>query len=265
MQIHSINTIVLYKFTSQSIKKRTIMTTLTKIIVTTLLSILLLSCNFDVNFGSINGTGNVISAERNISEAFTTVKTSHGLDVYLTQGDDISLTVEADENLHDIIKTEVENGTLTITASENIGRAESKKIRLTFNDISKIKTTSGSDVYSTNTLIVDDLEINSTSGSDVDLSIDTETLRCKSTSGSQITLRGRTNSLNAKATSGSDINAEDLDARSSHVSATSGAGITVNTKKELYANASSGGDITYYGNPEKIEKSDGVSGHISQH
>jgi len=239
------------------------MTTLTKIIVTTLFSILLLSCNFDVNFGSINGTGNVISVERGLSEPFTTIKTSSGLDVYLTQDDDISLTVEADENLHDIIKTEVENGTLTIKASENIGRADSKKIRLTLNDISRIKTTSGSDVYSTNTFNVDELDINSTSGSDVNLSIHTQALRCKSSSGSQITLRGKTNLLNAKATSGSDINAEDLDANSSHVSATSGAKIHVNTKKELYAKASSGGDITYYGNPEKIEISDGVSGHIS--
>jgi hypothetical protein len=241
------------------------MTTLTKIIVTTLLSMLFLSCNFEANFGSVNGTGNVVSDERNISEEFTAIKTSRGLDVFLTQGDDTILIVEADENLHDIIKTEVENGTLIITASENIGRADSKKVRLTFKNISKIKTTSGSDVYSTNTLNIDDLEISSTSGSDVDLSVNTENLICKSTSGSQISLRGKTNSLNAKATSGSNIKAEDLIASSSHVSATSGAGITVNSNKELYAKASSGGDITYYGNPNKITKSDGVSGNISKH
>jgi len=241
------------------------MTTLTKIIVTTLLSMLFLSCNFDVNFGSVNGTGNVTTTKRDISDDFTKIKTSRGLDVYLTQGNAVSLTVEADENLHNIIKTEVVNGTLKIYSDKNIGRADSKKIRLTFKDISNIESTSGSDVYSTNTINVADLEINSTSGSDVDLSLNTENLICKSTSGSQITLRGKTNSLNAKATSGSDINAEDLNASSSHVSATSGAGITVNTKNELYAKASSGGDITYYGNPEKIKKSDGASGNISQH
>ena len=241
------------------------MTTLTKIIVATVLSLLLLSCNFDATFGSINGTGNVISVERNITEDFTKIKTSRGLDVYLTQGDVVSLTVEADENLHDIIKTEVVNGTLKIYSDENIGRSESKKVRLTFKNISNIKSTSGSDVYSTNTINVDDLEINSTSGSDIDLSLNTETLTCKSTSGSQITLRGKTHSLNAKATSGSNIKAEDLQASSSHVSASSGAGITVNTKKELFAKASSGGDIKYYGNPEKVQKSDHVSGNISKH
>ena len=47
-------------------------------------------------------------------------------------------------------------------------------------------------------------------------------------------------------------------AESSHVKATSGADITVNTSKELIAKASSGGDVKYYGNPEKVEKSDGI-------
>jgi len=241
------------------------MTTLTKIIVTIILSMLLLSCNFDANFGSINGTGNVTTVERNITDNFTKIKTSRGLDVYLTQGDVVNLSVEADENLHDIIKTEVVDGTLKIYSDENIGRADSKKVRLTFKDISNIKSTSGSDVYSTNTINVDDLEISSTSGSDLDLSINTESLTCKSTSGSQITLRGKTNSLNAKSSSGSDINAEELEANSSLVSASSGAAITVNTKKELFAKASSGGDIKYYGNPEKVKKSGGVSGNISKH
>ena len=41
-----------------------------------------------------------------------------------------------------------------------------------------------------------------------------------------------------------------------------GADITLNTSDELYAKASSGGDIKYYGNPEKITKKDGVSGNI---
>ena len=70
--------------------------------------------------------------------------------------------------------------------------------------------------------------------------------------------------LIAEATSGSDIKAADLIAESSHVKATSGADITVNTSKELIAKASSGGDVEYYGNPEKVEKSDNPSGSVKQ-
>ncbi len=53
-------------------------------------------------------------------------------------------------------------------------------------------------------------------------------------------------------------------AESSEVKATSGADITVNTSKELTARATSGGDVKYYGNPEKVDKSDSSSGSIKQ-
>jgi len=239
------------------------MSTLTKIMASIILAILMMSCNFDGNFGTgVNGNGNVITQKRPLNGTFNSVKISRGLDVYLTQSDTESLTIEADENLHDIITTNIENNVLVITANENIGRSSSKKIMLNFNNISAIKATSGSDVVSTNTISVSDLEINSTSGSDIELSIDAESVNCHSTSGSDIELKGKTNSFIAQATSGSSIEAENLNTLNAQVKATSGADIRVNTSKKLTAKASSGGDIRYSGNPEIIKTSDGVSGSI---
>jgi len=239
------------------------MTTLTKIIVYVLLSLSVFSCNFDLNFGTgIRGNGNVQSEDRAINASFTAIKASHGLDVYLTQGDKVSLRVQADENLHDLIETVVEDGVLRIYARKNIGFAASKKIMVSFKDISKITSTSGSDVYSTNTITTESLELKTTSGSDMELDVNTSSLDCKSTSGSDLRLSGKTDKLYAEATSGSDIKAGNLKAKSSNVKATSGADITVNTSFELNARATSGGDIKYLGNPEKVSKSDGVSGSI---
>ncbi|MCL6294310.1 head GIN domain-containing protein [Jejuia spongiicola] len=239
------------------------MTTLTKIIVATLLSLTLFSCNFDINMNSgVRGNGNVQTVERSITESFTAIKATEGLDVYLTQSNSESITVEADENLHDLIITEVVDNVLKIHTRENIGRSTSKKVRVSFKDISAITSTSGSDVYSTNTITTDYLILKSTSGSDMKLNVDTSTLECQSTSGSDLKLSGKTKKLIAEATSGSDIKASNLIAESSQVKATSGADITVNTSKELTAKANSGGDIKYYGNPEKVNKSDGPSGSI---
>lgn len=239
------------------------MTTLIKIIVATILSLMLFSCNFDINFNSgVQGNGNVLTENRTIEKPFSTIKATEGLDVYLTQGDTEFITVEADENLQELIIVEVENDILKIHTSENIGRCKSKKVAVTFKDISGIISTSGSDVYSTNVIEVDELEIKSTSGSDMTLEVNTHTLNCKSTSGSDMRLSGKTEKLVAEATSGSDIKAGDLIAESSHVKATSGADITVNTSKKLIAKATSGGDIKYYGDPEDVEKSGGASGKI---
>ncbi|SFZ93016.1 Putative auto-transporter adhesin, head GIN domain [Flaviramulus basaltis] len=241
------------------------MTTLIKFIVATVLSLMLFSCNFDLNLNSgVRGNGNVIKQERTVNEPFSTIKATEGLDVYLTQSNNESITVEADENLHELIMTEIEDGVLKIHTKENIGNATSKKVMVSFKDISSIISTSGSDVFSTNTIIVETLNLKSTSGSDMKLDVNTSVLHCNSTSGSDMHLSGKTLKLIAEATSGSDIKAADLIAESSEVRATSGADITVNTSKELTARASSGGDVKYYGNPEKVNKNDSPSGSIVQ-
>lgn len=239
------------------------MSTLVRIIVTSILSILMLSCNFSMNLGpGIDGNRNVVNHERSISNDFESIKVSQGLDLYITQGDQVSISVEADENLHEFIMTEVENGVLSVYTTENIRKAASRKVNLSITNISAIKATSGSDVFSTNTIKTDDLELNSTSGADIKLNVKTKTLNCHSTSGSDIIVSGTTTSLIAEATSGSDIKASNLEAETSKVNATSGADISVNTSKELTARATSGADIRYSGNPEKVNKSDNSSGSV---
>lgn len=239
------------------------MNTIVRIVVTTLLSIFMLSCNFSMDFGpGVDGDRNVIIANRNISNNFESVKVSQGLDLYITQSNSVTLSVEADENLHELIMTEVEDGVLRIYTTENIRRAASRKINLNVADISAIKATSGSDVISTNTIEVDELELNSTSGADIKLTVKTEKLNCHSTSGSDIKLSGTTKALIAEASSGSDIEASQLKAETSKVKASSGADISVNTSKELTARASSGGDIRYTGSPERVNTSDSSSGSV---
>ncbi|WP_033956360.1 head GIN domain-containing protein [Psychroserpens jangbogonensis] len=237
------------------------MTTLTKIIVTALLGVLLTSCNFDLNLG-VKGNGDVTTTDREINGDFNAIEVSRGLDVYLTQGDTESIRVQADENLQEIIVVEVENGVLSIYADENIGSAASKKIMVNFKNIDRISASSGSDLISTNVISGDELKISTSSGSDVELEVEVESLICESSSGSDIKLSGSTNTFRADASSGSDIKAAKLKAIKTIAEANSGADITVNTSKELTAHANSGGDIKYYGNPEKVEKNDGPSGSI---
>ncbi|MCX7550095.1 head GIN domain-containing protein [Xanthomarina sp. F2636L] len=240
------------------------MNTLTKVLASIIMAIVMMSCNFDGNFGmGINGNGEVITKERTLEGSFNSVKVSRGLDLYLTQSDTESLTVEADENLHEIITTSIENDVLLISATENIGRSTSKKIMLNFKNLHAIKSTSGSDVFSTNTIYTDEIELKATSGSDMELHIESKSITCYSTSGSDIELTGKTDNFIAEATSGSAIEADNMITESAQIKATSGADIVVNTSK-LIAKATSGGDIRYLGNPEILEKSDGVSGSIKK-
>jgi hypothetical protein len=241
------------------------MTTLVKIIVTTLISLSLFSCNFnmDINPG-VNGNGTVTTQSRSLDQPFSAIKASQGLDVFLTPSETEHVTVEADENLQSIIVTEVVDGVLKIHTKENIGYSKSKKVMVHFKAIANIVASSGSHVQSTKTITAQNLELETSSGSNLTLHVNTNTLTCKASSGSDLNISGKTNQLIAKASSGSDIKAADLTAETANVKASSGADVTVTATKELIAKASSGADIKYYGNPEKVDMNDSASGTIKQ-
>lgn len=241
------------------------MTTIAKILASTIMSMMLFSCNFDMNFSpGVTGNGNVVIDERIIDQPFDGIEANAGLDVYLTQNGTNSVVVEADENLQDLIKTYVKNGVLHLTVDGNISYAESRKVMVSFGNISKIESNSGSDVYSEGVIRAEDLSLKSTSGSDMEIEVITNNLSLEASSGADLKVKGRTNKLTAQASSGSDIKAGNLESQICTAKASSGADIIINTKKELVASASSGGDIKYSGHPEKVQKSDSPSGNIRE-
>ncbi|MDJ0644642.1 MAG: head GIN domain-containing protein [Flavobacteriaceae bacterium] len=212
--------------------------------------------------GGVKGNRIVKTATRSISSDFEAIRVSNGIDVYLTMGNSTSLKLEADENLHDIIQTEVEDGVLKIYADENIWSAKRKKVYLNAEKVNEIRVNSGAELRSENTLETDDLKVSVTSGADVRLIVDVVNLTCSTTSGSDARIEGTADHFVAKSTSGSDLQASGLEAKTCEARVTSGADISVNVTEELDANATSGGDIKYVGNPKKIRKNSSSGGDV---
>ena len=220
----------------------------------------LISCNVS----GVTGSNNVIKKSRTISESFNAIKVSQGIDVYLKQSDKISVTVEADDNIYDLLITEVKDNVLHIYFDKNVGRVKAKKVYVSMKDIVSLTASSGADIEGSGKITGNTLILKASSGADIELEVDVKELTCSSSSGSDIDVSGNCNKLDASSSSGSDINAENL--KSNHVDAesSSGSDITVYVVESLKADASSGGDIRYKGEPKEkdIEKSSGggVSG-----
>jgi hypothetical protein len=126
---------------------------------------------------TVYGNGDVVSEERIIGD-FDRLKVSTGIDVIMKQGDNISLMLEADENLHDVIKTEVIDNTLKIHTVKNIRRAKAKKVYLIYTDLNSIRVSSAGDVRGENTLRTDHLDIDLSSAGDLTLDLEAEELTC---------------------------------------------------------------------------------------
>ena len=227
-----------------------------------LLALVATSCNFDMLVNQETGNGNVVTKTRNVSENFSGVRGSSGLDVFLEQGDEVKVVVEADENLHEFIETEVINGVLKIRTSKNINRAKSKKVYVTFVSLDNVEASSGADVIVTDIIRGETLDISSSSGADLEIEVDARDLTAKTSSGADIKLSGRAKYFSADASSGSDLNAKNLQVDKCRAEASSGADIIVNVANSLDAKASSGGDIRYYGDPVTVNKKDGHSSAI---
>jgi len=221
------------------------------------------SCSVDI-FNRISGNGNVLTETRKINNDFTTVKVGSGIDLYITQGSKVSLTVEADENLHDLILTEVNNGHLKIYTEKNIWKAKARKVHLTITDLEELTATSGSDVYTKNTLKLENFKISTSSGADARVTVHANTVSSSASSGSDLRISGLTDSHTSKASSGSSINAYSLESKKTIVKASSGADINIYASESLDAKANSGGDIDYKGNPKKVNVKTSSGGSISE-
>ncbi len=221
------------------------------------------SCNLNIHTGE-NGNGNVVTEERTVSEDFNEVRGSAGLDVYLTQGDENKIMVEADENLLQYIETDIEDGKLHITTSENIGNSKSKKVYVTYKELIAVEASSGADVTGNSVIKSENLSLKSSSGADLKVEVFAKDLIAKSSSGADLEVSGKASSLRADASSGSELDAKELLVINCNAEASSGAGVTVNVKEKLETQVSSGGDINYYGNPISVNSNESHSGSVNK-
>ncbi|MCR9262627.1 MAG: DUF2807 domain-containing protein [Flavobacteriaceae bacterium] len=240
------------------------MTTLARLAIAVLFSLFASSCMMDINFGSgKKGNGQVVEETRNVSEDFTMISASEGLDVYITQDRDFKISVEADENIIDLIATDVRDGRLKIHTTENIGRA-TKKIYVSLPEITALESSSGADLIVQNVIEVQKIELDASSGSDLQVELVADEISAEASSGADIKISGKANMLYADASSGSDIKARELTTIKCNADASSGADISVNVTESLIADASSGADISYTGEAS-VQKKKSVSGSIHKY
>lgn len=233
-----------------------------KIIAILFITTIFSSCAIDM-FNRVNGNRNVITQKRKTSNTFTGIKVSTGIDLYINQGSKNKVTVEADENLHDIIITEVEDGILKVYTEKNIWKAKARKVYVTIEDLTSLRATSGSDVYGKGIIKSDKISITATSGANIEITLDANNVETTSTSGSDIKVTGKAINHNSIATSGSSIDAYSLESKNAIAKATSGADINIYASDKIDVKATSGGDIDFKGNPKSVNKKSTSGGSIS--
>jgi hypothetical protein len=210
---------------------------------------------------TVYGNKHVVKKEREAGK-FTGLRVSSGIDVYLKQTGDESIAVEADENLHEYIVTEIRDGVLNIYTDANIRKAEMKRVYVTMKDINSLRTTSAGDIIGETSVKTDKLKLSASSAGDIKLEVYAKEIEADVSSSGDVTLTGEAGILNADLSSAGDLNAFGLEVKEADVSASSAGDADINVSERLTARASSAGGVNYHGNPKYIDAHSSSAGGV---
>lgn len=236
----------------------------TKAIIITAASLLLTSCNWTVDLGdSITGSGNIVKETRKL-DTFTKVDVKSGINCIIKQADNFEVLVEADDNVIKEIKTRVENGTLIIESDFGNYHNATRKVTVTMPKIDNLETSSGATLKSLNVLTGTNISLKSSSGSEMDVNVESDTVSLETSSGSEQNVKGKALTVFASSSSGSSIDADELLANDVSAQSSSGSSIDVHSIVNLNGKASSGSSINYKGNPKQVTKEETSGGSVSR-
>lgn len=187
----------------------------------------------------VNGSGNIQTQDREVSN-FTKIDVSGVFKVEVTLQRDVDVKVEADENLLSFIKTEVNDDTLQIKAKKRLSSKNPLVIKVSVPNVEALEISGASKIEMTN--------------------VKNDSLTVDSSGASKIKIEGITKNLTVDSSGASTINAENLKSENAFIDSSGASKINVFASNTLEADLSGASNVVYSGSPKNIKKkASGVS------
>lgn len=197
-------------------------------------------------FGShrgIRGSGNRVTETREI-EDFDKIESKGSFDVVITAGEELGLEITFDDNLIDLIQTDVRGNTLRLGADENYNSRRSCRIDITVPSIERVKLSGSGDIFVMN--------------------LENEYFEFYLSGSGDLRAEGRTDELVVHVSGSGNIDTRDLKAKYVETSVSGSGDVKVYAAESFTGRISGSGDIDVYGNPPQISKRVSGSGDISR-
>lgn len=193
---------------------------------------LLSSCGIS-NISGIKGSGNAKTETRNVS-GFKEIKAGGAVNLEIIVQKDFSVSIEADDNLLEHIKTEVSGDTLSISPKDSISPKTKIKVKISMPELTNL------DISGASTANVSGAK--------------TDSLKLNASGASKINIDGETKSLDAKASGASKIEAENLRTENAKADSSGASTVTVAPTGDLDAEASGASTVIYTTEPKNIKQ-----------
>ena len=193
---------------------------------------------------TIAGSGQVMSEDRSLPD-FDTVELEGNMDVEISKGDSVKCTVEGDDNIIPLLKTEVRGNRLRIYLKRGISLSSYKALNV-YLEVPEINgvSVSGSG----------DISFTDVTRGDVKVSIN---------GSGDLTGTGEAEAVTAEINGSGDMHLFKLFSERASVEINGSGDVEINASASLDAEINGSGDIKYKGNPPEIKRSVNGSGDIA--
>ena len=203
-------------------------------------------------FKGIKGDGNVVKQERDVSN-FKGIDVGGAFKVYLTQGETEKLVVEADQNLMDVIETDVRAGVLKIKTSDDIKDATELNIYITFKDLNELDISGACDLIGENKFKLNDIDIDCSGASEVDMKFSATSVDIDCSGASNVDFYGSAESVNMDLSGASKIDAGDFEVEKYDIDVSGASSGKIYVTGELSVEVSGAANLKYKGDPKILE------------
>ncbi|MEW5993789.1 MAG: head GIN domain-containing protein [Candidatus Zixiibacteriota bacterium] len=233
-------------------------------------------------FGAgVKGSGDLVTEERDL-DTFTEIESEGSMDVRVRPGEKQEVLVRFDDNLIDLIKTEVEGSTLYIHSKGRYRSRHTCRLEITVSALERVTTrgsgdidvsgftsdvfdccTRGSGDISIRDLTCGELRCDIGGSGDIALrNFQGELLECRIDGSGNIDADGLVNEIEIRVSGSGDVDARDLRAKAARVVSRGSGDVRVWAEESLEGSVHGSGDISYYGDPESVSKDVHGSGSI---
>lgn len=207
------------------------------------------SCD-DLDGPRVRGIGPTESETRSVN-SFSRIDLETDADVILTQGSSQQVRVEAQRNILNVLKTEVNGDELRIDFDRvNILGHDPIKVYITVPALTQVRVSGSSHVWSTTPWTAASCAIDLAGSGRVELPFAQATgLRTTISGSGEVRLSGTAQNHNITISGSGQVAAYDLAAQDTHVSISGSGRSYVHTARTLSTDISGSGSVHYKGNP----------------
>ncbi len=211
----------------------------------------------------VRGNGQVTTMNHDVA-GFREVDLSGGMNLFVSQGPDYSVRIEAESNLMQYIEVKRDGNELEIGVKDGYSLRPSKDIKIyvtapSFNGLS----IAGSGSIRSETKISgnDDIDLSISGSGNILLDVQSPNVSTDISGSGSVLLSGTTRSFDASINGSGDVKAFNLLSETAEVDINGGGNVEVAASRELNVEISGSGDVVYRGNPS-VKTSKAGSGSV---